>query len=98
MDGRYAIIGWGSLIWDLEILTPHVDLPWRMRAGPALPMEFSRISIKRKMALAVCLDIERGVPCATHAVPSRRDAIGPVISVACSNGSVTKVTPAPRPA
>lgn len=79
MDGRYAIIGWGSLIWDLEILTPHVDLPWRMRAGPALPMEFSRISAKRKQALAVCLDIDRGEPCATHAVPSRRAAIGPVI-------------------
>lgn len=79
MNGRYAIIGWGSLIWDLEILTPHVDLPWQMRAGPALPMEFSRISAKRKMALAVCLDLERGEPCPTHAVPSRRDDIGQVI-------------------
>ena len=79
MNGRYAVIGWGPLIWDLEILTPHVELPWQMQAGPALPMEFSRISAKRKQALAVCLDIECGVPCATHAVPSRRNEIERVI-------------------
>ena len=79
MNRRYAVIGWGSLIWDLEILTPHVELPWRMQAGPALPMEFSRISAKRKLALAVCLDSEQGDLCPTHAVPSRRSEIGHVI-------------------
>lgn len=75
MKGRYAIIGWGSLIWDLEILTPHVELPWRMDAGPSLPMEFSRISAKRKMGLAVCLDLVSGTPCPTHVVPSTRDTL-----------------------
>lgn len=79
MNGRYAVIGWGSLIWDLEILTPHVELPWQMQAGPELPMEFSRISVKRKQALSVCLDSERGDPCPTHAVPSRRSDIEHVI-------------------
>lgn len=80
MDGRYAIIGWGSLIWDLEILTPHVDLPWAMHAGPSLPMEFSRISAKRKQALAVCLDAEHGAHCPTHVVPSRRTTLADAIT------------------
>lgn len=73
------MLGWGSLIWDLDDLAPHVALPWRMRAGPRLPMEFTRISPKRKMGLAVCLDPEHGVGCATHAIASRRTALGGVI-------------------
>ena len=54
MPGRgIAILGYGSLIWDLEILAPHVAGNWEMRAGPSLPMEFSRISKKRKLGLVV---------------------------------------------
>lgn len=73
MEGRVAILGWGSLIWDLESLAPEVEGPWAMRAGPALPLEFSRISPKRKMGLVVCIDPALGVPCPTHAIASRRD-------------------------
>lgn len=80
MKGRYAIIGWGSLIWDLEILAPHVDLPWQMSAGPCLPMEFSRVSAKRKMGLAVCLDAEFGDACPTHVVPSVRNTLADTIA------------------
>lgn len=72
---RYAVIGWGSLIWDLEILAPHVEGPWRMGEGPRLPMEFARVSPKRKMGLAVCLDAVDGVPCRTHAIASRRGSV-----------------------
>jgi len=79
MNG-YAILGWGSLIWDLENLAPHVRGDWAMGAGPALAMEFSRISPKRKWALAVCLDGRFGLPCATHAIASVRDNIHDVIS------------------
>ena len=79
MEGRYAVIGWGSLIWDLEILTPHVETPWQMEAGPRLPMEFSRVSPKRKMGLAVCLDPTHGDLCPTHVVPSRRQTLVEVI-------------------
>ena len=75
MLGRYAVIGWGSLIWDLDTLAPHVELPWLMQTGPELTMEFTRVSPKRKMGLAVCLDPENGVPCATHAIPSARGDI-----------------------
>lgn len=72
---KIAILGWGSLIWDLGVLTPHVTGDWVMCGGPKLPMEFSRISPKRKMGLTVCLDPQDGQPCATHAVQSVRSDI-----------------------
>ncbi|MFV0473859.1 MAG: hypothetical protein ACK5MQ_06585 [Pikeienuella sp.] len=72
LRGRIAVIGWGSLLWDLDDLAPKVEPPWLMRAGPALPFEFSRISPKRKMGLALCLDPEHGAECPTHAIRSVR--------------------------
>ena len=72
---KIAIIGWGSLIWDLEILAPHTSGNWQMEAGPLLPMEFSRVSPKRKLGLAVCLDPAVGVPCRTHVIRSVRGDI-----------------------
>ena len=71
----YAILGWGSLLWDLDDLSPHVRGPWRVCAGPALPMEFTRISPKRKHGLVVCLDADHGVSCQTHAIASVRREI-----------------------
>ncbi|MEM6488608.1 MAG: hypothetical protein AAF677_10150 [Pseudomonadota bacterium] len=73
--GGIAIIGWGSLIWDLDDLAPRVAGDWAMGAGPALPLEFSRISAKRRMGLAVCIDAEAGVPCATHWIRSTRATV-----------------------
>jgi hypothetical protein len=70
-----AVLGYGSLIWDLEILAPHVEGPWQMAGGPPLPMEFSRISPKRRMGLVACLDPIHGVACPTHAIASRRDGV-----------------------
>lgn len=78
MNG-YAILGWGSLIWDLENLAPHVQGDWAMRTGPALPMEFTRVSAKRKQALAVCLDVVHGVGCVTNAIASVRDEVASVV-------------------
>ena len=72
MKGGVWILGWGSLIWDLDDLAPKVSGPWRMAAGPAVPLEFSRVSPKRKMGLAVCIDADHGAPCPTHAIASRR--------------------------
>jgi hypothetical protein len=77
MNG-YAILGWGSLIWDMENLAPHVRGDWAMGAGPALPMEFTRVSPKRKLGLAVCLDATHGDHCATHAIASAKDGIAAV--------------------
>ena len=75
MSGGIAILGWGSLVWDLEALAPRVSGGWAMRAGPRLPMEFSRISVKRRMGLVVCLDPEAGVPCPTNVIASRRTGL-----------------------
>jgi len=75
----YAILGWGSLLWDLDDLAPHVHPGWAMGAGPALPMEFTRISPKRKQGLVVIVDHAHGVPCPTHAIRSRRAALEPAI-------------------
>ena len=75
---RIAILGWGSLIWDIEILAPHVTGAWQMSGGPDLPMEFSRVSAKRKMGLAVCLDPQDGALCPTHAIRSTRTQVAPV--------------------
>ena len=72
---KIAVIGWGSLIWDIEILAPHVRGDWQMEAGPRLPMEFSRVSPKRKLGLAVCLDPAVGVLCKTHVIRSARSGI-----------------------
>ena len=75
MDGRYAVIGWGSLLWDLDCLEPNVTGEWQIGAGPNLPLEFTRVSPKRKMGLTVCLDEEHGVPCASHVIASRRTRV-----------------------
>jgi hypothetical protein len=76
---RIAILGWGSLIWDLEILTPHTTGDWLMEAGPRLPMEFSRISPKRKLGLVVCLDTSAGVECTTNVIQSSKTDISHTI-------------------
>ena len=70
--GRVAIIGWGSLIWDLDILADKVKGAWRLGEGPELPVEFARISPKRKGALALCLDPVHGQPCRTSIIASTR--------------------------
>ena len=79
MNG-YAILGWGSLIWDLSSLAPHVRGEWAMGAGPTLAMEFTRISPKRKGALVVCLDPVHGAGCVTNAIASTRGDIGAAIT------------------
>lgn len=77
---RIAILGWGSLIWDLENLSPHVSGDWHMSGGPLLPMEFSRVSAKRKMGLVVCLDPDVGKDCPTHVIRSSRRKLDDAIS------------------
>ncbi len=66
-----AIIAYGSLIWDEECLAPHIAGGWRRRTGPMLPVEFSRISPKRKGALVLVID-ETASPVPTSWTASRR--------------------------
>lgn len=80
---RIAILGWGSLLWDLDNLTPHVRGGWARAAGPRLPLEFSRVSPKRKMGLAVIVDIEHGADCPVSLIESaKREVEGAVADLA----------------
>jgi hypothetical protein len=69
---RIAVIGWGSLLWDLDDLAPKVRGAWHVARGPRLPFEFSRVSDKRKRALVVVIDREHGVECSTSFIESTR--------------------------
>jgi hypothetical protein len=95
---RIAILGWGSLIWDLDDLAPNVEGPWSMRAGPRLPMEFSRVSPKRLMGLVVALDPLDGVACPTHAIRSRRTRLADAIAdLAARERAPASASAGPRP-
>ena len=75
MKNPIAILGYGSLIWDLDDLAPKVQGDWRMSAGPSLPLEFSRISPKRKLSLVVVIDTAAGDLCPTHVIDSTRATV-----------------------
>lgn len=60
MNEKVAILGWGSLLWDPH---PFDDRhhEWN-HDGPVIPVEFSRVSTKRKGALTLVLDPKHGAP------------------------------------
>ncbi len=70
-----AIIGWGSLLWDLDDLDPKVNGEWHIGEGPQLPLEFVRISPKRKQSLVVVTDLQHGAPCGSSYIKSKRTNI-----------------------
>lgn len=72
---KIAVIGWGSLLWDLDDLTPHVTGDWQLAQGPTLPYEFVRVSRKRKQALVVVIDADYGTLCRASHIASARDAL-----------------------
>ncbi|MGI9464830.1 MAG: hypothetical protein ACR2OM_12860 [Aestuariivirgaceae bacterium] len=67
-----AIIGYGSLIWDLDDLEPKVDGNWQRGAGPAMPVEFARVSPKRKQGLVLVIHADVPAPSATSYLMSNR--------------------------
>ena len=76
---KIAVIGFGSLLWDLDDLAPKVSGEWKMYEGPILPLEFSRVSRKRHYALALVIDYGDGAPCPTCVIDSVRSKIGAAI-------------------
>ena len=77
---RIAIIGYGSLIWDLENLEPHVSGSWNIGGGPQMPVEFSRISPKRKKALVLVIDETLGHACKTCVIASNRNNLDEAVA------------------
>ena len=76
---KIAVIGFGSLLWDLDDLAPKVSGEWKMYKGPILPLEFSLVSRKRHYALALVIDYGDGAPCPTCVIDSVRSEIGAAI-------------------
>lgn len=72
---RIAIIGFGSLIWDMDNLAPHVDGDWFRGNGPQMPVEFSRISPKRAHALVLVVDETLDHQCETSVIASNRSSL-----------------------
>jgi len=70
---RIAIVGYGSLLWDLENLTPFVAGDWKLADGPQMPVEFSRVSPKRKDALVLVIDETLDHQCDTSVIDSTRN-------------------------
>ena len=72
---RFAILGWGSLIWDPR------DLPvtgeW-FADGPTLPIEFSRVSSDKRLTLVI--DEQNGTQVPTQYIQSPRNELSRVIS------------------
>ena len=62
---RIAVLGWGSLVWDGRTLA----LAGAFKpGGPSLPLEFSRVSLDRRLTLVI--DEDRGSPCTSHVATS----------------------------
>jgi hypothetical protein len=72
---RIAIIGWGSLLWDLDDLEPHVTGDWYLDEGPKLPIEFALVSRKRNRALAAVIDHSVGEHVAASVIESSKDSL-----------------------
>ncbi len=77
---RIAIVGYGSLIWDLENLEPFVTGQWTLGSGPKMPVEFSRVSPKRKKALVLVIDNSLNHQCGTNIIESSRSYIDDAIN------------------
>lgn len=81
-----AIIGWGSLIWDPRELPREGQ--W-LRGGPALPIEFSRVSKDARLTLV--LDEGEGAEIVTRFAHSPRTLIEDAINdLAVREGSPKK--------
>ena len=76
---KIAVIGFGSLLWDLDDLGTKVSGEWKMYEGPILPLEFSLVSRKRHYALALVIDYGDGAPCPTCVIDSVRSEIGAAV-------------------
>ena len=75
----FVVIGYGSLIWDLDDLAPHIEGQWTYYGGPWLPLEFSLVSAKRRRGLALVIDHEHGQSCPSCTIRSNRNTIEKVV-------------------
>jgi hypothetical protein len=60
MTDRFAILGWGSLLWDDRHPKFNAQIGVWLYDGPVVPIELSRISSTRDDALTLVIDSEHG--------------------------------------
>jgi len=73
VPAQIAILGWGSLLWDIRPEFDEQHGPWQYD-GPKIKVEFSRVSQSRRGALTLVIDPNSDVPCqVAHAMSKRRD-------------------------
>ena len=89
--GEIRILGWGSLLWDTA---HHADFDGQHDAweqdGPVLPLEFSRVSQRRKGALTLVIDRDHGSPTKVSSARSRRGALPAAIDDLASREGTTQ--------
>ncbi len=78
MTERIALLGWGSLLWDKDEEFDDRHGRWRSD-GPALKLEFSRISESRGGALTLVIDSENGAETQVRWSLSRRPGLGDAV-------------------
>lgn len=68
---KIAILGWGSLVWDVGTLKDHLENDGNFeQGGPELPIEFSRISVDGRLTLVI--DKKNGAPVLTRVAISKQ--------------------------
>jgi len=87
---KIAILGWGSLLWDIspDFDDQHDD--W-LYDGPNLKLEFSRISKTRNGALTLVIDEQNGKLCkVAYAISKRKSPDDAICDLRCREGTILK--------
>lgn len=85
---KIAILGWGSLIWDVRPEFDDFHEDW-LCDGPGLKLEFSRISKSRKRALTLVIDEQCGEVCrVAYALSKRKNLDDAVCDLRCREDTI----------
>lgn len=86
MQPQIAILGWGSLLWEIRPEFDQWHDNWKLD-GPSLKLEFSRVSSTRLGALTLVVDPDHGAPTrVAWCLSKRRDPDDAVADLRCREG------------
>ncbi len=87
---KIAILGWGSLLWDIKPEFDDHHAEWKFD-GPVLKLEFSRVSQTRSDALTLVLDATNGKPCqVAYTFSTRKNPDDAISDLRCREGTIIK--------
>jgi len=82
-----AILGWGSLLWEPHAAFDDTHGQW-LRSGPALSLEFSRISRSRLDALTLVIDSKNGrKTIVSYCISNRKNLDDAICDLRCREGT-----------